>query len=119
MVNPWTIDPYLSSGVVLGLFIDLVYIVATLRNRGEVHFSAAVGLLLDRDLGVCLGLILAACGIAAGVKLCVLSMLTTVLVEILGTTERLYVFGGGFAVIWISVRSIYRVFFRAAPDAMG
>jgi hypothetical protein len=111
MKNPWAIDPYLSSGVAVGLLVGLAYVITTLRDRGELTFTAALGLLLDRDLGVILGLILATCGIATGIKLCVLSMFTTVLVDVLGG-DRLYVFGGGFAVIWISVRAIYRVFVK-------
>lgn len=92
----------------MGILLAALYAVVTaVRNRSKPRENRK-----GPNLGVAFGLFLATCGGAAGVKLCFLSMFTNTLASVLSFDERIYVVGGGFAVIWTSVGVIYRTFFE-------
>ncbi|MGK7913634.1 MAG: hypothetical protein AB4050_19440 [Synechococcus sp.] len=89
-----TTDPVLVFGVVAGSFLSFAYVVVA---RFPVNA-------LNKTLVFFLG----SAGVAAGIKVCSLSLNPNMLQEL--NNERLYVFLGGLAVSWVSAESITSVF---------
>ena len=86
----------ITVGIVGGVLLTLVYLALT-RLLPEVN-----------SLNKALVFFIASAGAAAGIKVCIYSVSFNVLKEL--DNERLYVFFGGFAVLWISIGSIWRRF---------
>ena len=95
-----TTDPVLLSGVVAGTVLTFAYVIvagfpADALNKSLVFF-------------------LSSAGIAAGIKVCLLSLDPDQLQEL--SNERIYTFLGGLAVSWVSGESIIKIFSEHRQD---
>ena len=87
------VNPYVATGVVLGLLSVAVYVVIARANGVHPELGSAVRMLLG------------AAGIPAGGKLCIASVFEKNLSGF-SPDERPYIFVGGFAVLWVSLEQI-------------
>nr|VFJ47416.1 MAG: hypothetical protein BECKFW1821A_GA0114235_101622 [Candidatus Kentron sp. FW] len=87
-------DYYLIGGVICGILgiVALLWI--------SIYFARSKPSLAE---GVVV--FITAAGLSAGVKVCVLSLNPEVLTEV--ENERIYVFLGGLAVIWVSIDTLW------------
>jgi len=88
-------DGYLLASFILGC----VAVITLLVFRVTKHKSL--------DLPDAIVAFLTAAGIGGGIKVCVLAF-NPILVSL--GSDRLYVFIGGLAVIWVSVQALYKFF---------
>ena len=90
------LDPVLLIGIGLGLIVTLLYVAS--------RYNASVSL----DLGDVVNFFLCTSGFVIGIKICILAIQTVA--PFRSTNERLFIFIGGIAVIWVSVQNILRAF---------
>lgn len=98
-------DGVFLFGIVVGSLLTLAYMGVAFARKGKPQLHNVVILYL------------CAAGVAAGGKVCLLACQSTVLQAL--NHERLYVFIGGLAVIWVSVISLAQPFLPAEPGRAG
>lgn len=98
---------YLLWGSVIGLILLVVYVLVAAGTPGE-----------RPDLGRAIGLLFAANGVTASVRLFVLVFTADSLGE-LNQTDRIYLLVGAIAALWLSLETIGRTFVNtlASEDA--
>ncbi len=96
-------DLYQFWGVLLGLVMVIVYIGVRIWRA---H--------LPPDLAEAVRLFFASYGIVIGIKICLFAMDPLKLAGI-GDSERIYIFLGGVAAVWVCVQTILHVFRLAIP----
>ena len=98
MVN----DVCLLGSILLGVLMTLIYVLIQARAHRKPYLSDGVVIFLS------------SAGIIAGIKVCGLSLDSSVFRSM--GTERLYVFIGGLAVIWVSLQALWKPLERAYRD---
>ena len=85
-------DPIFIFGLLLGLLITVFHVISEIRKAKKPKLVNAIVFFL------------ASAGIAAGFKVCILSIDPVISKEF--AENRLYIFLGGLAVIWTSVEAL-------------
>jgi hypothetical protein len=84
---------YILAGVIAGLFLTAVHVVASMRTGRSPNFETAAQLILS---GV---------GVGTGIKVLKICVTADTL-RPFSDGDRVYILLGGFALIWISVSTI-------------
>ena len=100
-------DHYLIGGVVFGV-IGILALLCISLFKAKSKPSLAEGVVV----------FLTSAGLVAGIKVCILALNPDVLTEV--ENERIYVFLGGLAVIWVSIDSVWTtlaaVYYKNDPN---
>lgn len=91
-------DPFLLTGIILSAIFISLYLYITVRNDER-----------ESKLGDAVTLFLSGNGLSAGVKVCYLGLYGK---QCTIGDEKVYIILGGFAVIWVSIETIYKIIYN-------